>query len=223
MRAGRSETERRYERREQPLPQLGRIRARSMRCWRPMPREPTRERLTFQRMFEELRLRRLSGRLRQRPPLWPGLGATRGRADGRSLRAAVFAPGEAYQFDWSHECVVIDGVTTMAKVAQMRLCHSRMLFVRAYPREAQEMVFDAHEKAFAVLQGRCRARHLRQHEDGGRRGLRRQGAAVQSALRADDEPSSGRADGVHAGGGLGEGAGREPGRHRCADGSSRRA
>ena len=67
----------------------------------------------------------------------------------------AFAPGEAYQFDWSHECVVIDGVTTMAKVAHVRLCHSRMLFVRAYPRESQEMVFDAHEQAFAFFKGAC--------------------------------------------------------------------
>ena len=61
----------------------------------------------------------------------------------------VFAPAEAYHFDWSHECDVIDGVTIMAKIAHMRLCHSRMPFLRAYPRESQEMVFDAHEKAFA--------------------------------------------------------------------------
>jgi transposase len=51
--------------------------------------------------------------------------------------------------------VVIDGVTTMAKVAHVRLCHSRMLFVRAYPRESQEMVFDAHEQAFAFFKGAC--------------------------------------------------------------------
>jgi hypothetical protein len=43
----------------------------------------------------------------------------------------------------------------MAKVAHMRLCHSRMPFLRAYPREAQEMVFDAHEKAFAFFKGAC--------------------------------------------------------------------
>jgi hypothetical protein len=48
-----------------------------------------------------------------------------------------FAPGEAYQFDWSHEGVLIAGVTVTVKVAQVRLCHSRMLFVRAYPRESQ--------------------------------------------------------------------------------------
>ena len=29
------------------------------------------------------------------------------------------------------------------------------MFVRAYPRESQEMVFDAHERAFSVLQGAC--------------------------------------------------------------------
>src|SRR5271166_6233494 len=34
-------------------------------------------------------------------------------------------PGEAYQFDWSHEIVVMDGVTTIVKVAHVRLCHSR--------------------------------------------------------------------------------------------------
>jgi len=66
-----------------------------------------------------------------------------------------FAPGEAYQFDWSHEIVLIGGVTTTVKVAHVRLCHSRMLFVRAYPRESQEMVFDAHDRAFAFFRGAC--------------------------------------------------------------------
>jgi transposase len=66
-----------------------------------------------------------------------------------------FAPGEAYQFDWSHEYALIDGVTTTVKVAHVRLCHSPMMFVRAYPRETQEMVFDAHERAFALFKGAC--------------------------------------------------------------------
>jgi hypothetical protein len=47
-----------------------------------------------------------------------------------------YAPGEAYQFDWSHEIVLINGVTTTVKVAHVRLCHSRMMFVRGlYARE----------------------------------------------------------------------------------------
>jgi transposase len=43
----------------------------------------------------------------------------------------------------------------IVKVAHVRLCHSRMLFVRAYPRETQEMVFDAHDRAFALFKGTC--------------------------------------------------------------------
>src|SRR5258708_12476546 len=31
-----------------------------------------------------------------------------------------------------------------------------MFFVRAYPRETQEMVFDAHDRAFAFFKGTCR-------------------------------------------------------------------
>ena len=65
----------------------------------------------------------------------------------------TFAPGEAYQFDWSHEIVVLDGVTTIVKAAHVRLSHSRMMFVRTYPRETQEMVFDAHDRAFTFFRG----------------------------------------------------------------------
>ena len=67
------------------------------------------------------------------------------REDERTAEAyvpLVFAPGEAYQFDWSHEIVILAGVPTKVKVAQVRLCHSRMPFVRAYRRESQEMVFE---------------------------------------------------------------------------------
>ena len=35
-----------------------------------------------------------------------------------SMRGALsFAPGEAYQFDWSHEIVLINGTTVTVKVA----------------------------------------------------------------------------------------------------------
>jgi hypothetical protein len=57
---------------------------------------------------------------------------------------------------WSHEVVLLNGVTVTVKVAHVRLCHSRMPFVRAYPRETQEMVFDAHDRAFAFFKGACR-------------------------------------------------------------------
>jgi len=66
-----------------------------------------------------------------------------------------FAPGEAYQFDWSHEIVLMNRMPVTVKVAHLRLCHSRMPFVRAYPRESQEMVFDAHARAFEFYRGAC--------------------------------------------------------------------
>jgi transposase len=63
-------------------------------------------------------------------------------------------PNGGDQFDWSH-VVLLSGVTVIVKAAHVRLCHSRMLFVRACPRETQEMVFDAHDRAFALFKGAC--------------------------------------------------------------------
>ena len=37
----------------------------------------------------------------------------------------------------------------------VRLCYSRMMFAGAYMRESQEMVFDAHDRAFAFFKGAC--------------------------------------------------------------------
>ncbi|EKV26574.1 Mobile element protein [Caenispirillum salinarum AK4] len=67
----------------------------------------------------------------------------------------TFLPGEAYQFDWAEEWVILDGVTTKVQVAHLRLSHSRMPYVRVYLRQAQEMVFDAHARAFAFWGGTC--------------------------------------------------------------------
>ena len=64
----------------------------------------------------------------------PVPGAGRRRTSSDAYIPLTFAPGEAFQFDWSHEVVLIKGTTVIVKVAHVRLCHSRMLFVRAYPR-----------------------------------------------------------------------------------------
>ena len=101
----------------------------------------------------------------------------------------------------------MNGVTMVVKAAHMRLCHSRMPFVRVYPRESQEMVFDAHDRGLRVLQRRLHARHQRHYEDGGGDGVSWQGAPVQPALFADVLPLSGRADRLYAGIGLEQGAG----------------
>lgn len=148
-------TEFTYEREVQPRPKLGRWQADLDRLLAGNEGKPARERLSLIRLFEELRGLGYDG----------GYDAVRRYARGwereRSASTAdayvplSFAPGEAYQFDWSHEIVLIHGATVRVKVAHVRLCHSRMLFVRAYPRESQEMVFDAHDRAFAFFKGAC--------------------------------------------------------------------
>jgi len=79
----------------------------------------------------------------------------RGNETAQAYVPLSFAPGEAYQFDWSHEIVLMNRLPVTVKVAHVRLCHSRMPFVRAYPRESQEMVFDAHARAFEFYRGAC--------------------------------------------------------------------
>lgn len=65
----------------------------------------------------------------------------------------LFAPGEAMQFDWSKETAEIGGEVVKLKVAQARLCHSRMTLRIAYYSEAHEMLFDAHWRAFRFFGG----------------------------------------------------------------------
>jgi transposase len=201
-----------YEREVQPLPRLGRWRDDLDRILAGNEGKPSRERLTLIRIFEELRALGYEGgydAVRRYARNWQ---RSRHASSADAFVPLTFAPGEAYQFDWSHEVVLLNGTTVTVKVAHVRLCHSRMLFVRAYPRETQEMVFDAHDRAFAFFRGCVPARALRQHEDGGGDRLHRQGSPLQSPLPADVRALSRRADRLHAVGGLGEGPGGEPGR-----------
>jgi hypothetical protein len=65
----------------------------------------------------------------------------------------LFEPGEAHQFDWSEERLVIGGVWRKILAAHLKLCHSRAFVVQAYPTQSHEMLFDAHAKGFAALGG----------------------------------------------------------------------
>lgn len=65
----------------------------------------------------------------------------------------TFAPGEAFQFDWSEDWAVIGGERTKLMVAQFKLCYSRAFMLRAYPLQTHEMLFDAHNHALAALGG----------------------------------------------------------------------
>jgi transposase len=64
-----------------------------------------------------------------------------------------FAPGEAFQFDWSEDWVKINGVSTKLQIAHFKLSHSRAFFMRAYLTQSHEMLFDAHYHAFIAFGG----------------------------------------------------------------------
>src|ERR1700730_9948590 len=76
-------------------------------------------------------------------------------SNGCSLCSAELCFGRSLPVRLEPRSRPVNGVTVIVKVAHVRLCHSRMLFVRAYPRETQEMVFDAHDRAFALFKGTC--------------------------------------------------------------------
>ncbi|MEM9964146.1 MAG: IS21 family transposase [Asticcacaulis sp.] len=65
----------------------------------------------------------------------------------------AFEAGEAFQFDWSEDWAILDGVRTKLQVAHFKLSHSRAFIVKAYLLQTHEMLFDAHVEAFHVLGG----------------------------------------------------------------------
>ena len=81
--------------------------------------------------------------------------------EGQAVSAKAFVPlsfelGEAYQFDWSEEGLVVGGIYYRLQVAHMKLCASRAFWLVAYPGQGHEMLFDAHTRSFAALGGIAR-------------------------------------------------------------------
>ena len=94
----------------------------------------------------------------------------------------------------------------------MKLSHSRMPFVRAYFRETQELVFDAHDKAFQFYGGVCRRGiydNMKTAVEAIFVGKARQ---YNPSLSADVLTSPDRSCGLHTRLGMGEGSGRKPSR-----------
>ena len=80
------------------------------------------------------------------------------RREQGQVRAQVyiplqFAPGEAFQFDWSEEWVPLGGRRVLLQVAHLKLCYSRAFLLVAYVSQAHEMLFDAHGRAFRIFGG----------------------------------------------------------------------
>ena len=104
-------TEFRYERGTQPLPKIGPWREQIDTVLLANEVKAPRERLTLIRVFEDLRRLGYEGSydaVRRYAKAWR---RKRGAAMAEAYVPLSFAPGEAYQFDWSHEIVVLNGAS----------------------------------------------------------------------------------------------------------------
>ncbi|PHV13146.1 IS21 family transposase, partial [Chitinimonas sp. BJB300] len=113
---------------------------------------PKPDRRTARALFTQIKAEGYQGGYSQ---LTAFIRAWRGRK-GSALHAFVplqFALGEAFQFDWSEEGLVIGGLYRRIQVSHLKLCASRAFWLVAYPSQGHEMLFDAHTRAFMALGG----------------------------------------------------------------------
>ncbi len=145
-----------YDRKVQPRPKLEPFKEKLAAYLKEDSAKPAKQRRTALLLFEQLQREGFDGgydSVRRYVQKW------RKSSTEREVRAFIplsFAPGEAFQFDWSYEQIELAGVNVRIKVAQFRLSHSRMPYCVAYMRETLEMVLDAHVRAFCFFGGACR-------------------------------------------------------------------
>jgi transposase len=120
------------------------------RCLEEDKTAPRKQRHTSHRIFRRLQeelgyrgaestIRRLVGQLRPSLrnvyiPLW-------------------FEPGEAAQVDWGEVIICLNGEKVKAYLFCMRLCHSAMPFVMAFPSQRREAFIEGHISAFEFFGG----------------------------------------------------------------------
>ena len=149
-------TEFTYERKVQPRPRLEPFKEQLARYLTEDGAKPARQRRSAQLLFEELQREGFGGgydSVRRYVQNWRKSNAER---EIKAFIPLSFAPGEAFQFDWSYEQIELAGCNVRVKVAQFRLSHSRMPFCVAYVRETLEILLDAHVRAFEFYGGACR-------------------------------------------------------------------
>jgi hypothetical protein len=117
---GSHKTEHRYERAVQPTPKLGEWVEVLTAILEKEAGLPRRERRSTQRLFEELRGRGYDGAhdsVHRFVMTWRD---ERARVAAQAYVPMSFAPGEAYQFDWSHETITLRGLPLTVKAAYMK-------------------------------------------------------------------------------------------------------
>jgi transposase len=116
-------------------------------------RRPKRDRRTALKLFGELKAAGFDGGYSRVTAF-----VRRWREAGGQTLAKAYVPlrfelGEAFQFDWSEERLLIGGVWRKILAAHLKLCASRAFVLQAYPTQSHEMLFDAHTRSFIALGG----------------------------------------------------------------------
>ncbi len=112
---------------------------------------PKRDRRTALKLFGEIQGAGFTGdysRVTEFVRRWRAQG---GQAKVNAFIPLKFEPGEAFQFDWSEEHLVIGGVWRKVLAAHLKFCASRAFVVSAYPTQGHEMLFDAHTPASRLI------------------------------------------------------------------------
>jgi transposase len=116
-------------------------------------RRPKRDRRTALKLFGELKAAGFDGGYSRVTAF-----VRRWRESGGQVLVKAYVPlrfelGEAFQFDWSEERLLIGGVWRKILAAHLKLCASRAFVLQAYPTQSHEMLFDAHTRSFIALGG----------------------------------------------------------------------
>lgn len=117
--------------------------------------EPVRRRRTSRKLYLELQDEGYSGSYSAVNTFVLNWRREHSHGQSKAFIPLYFAPGEAFQFDWSEEEIELCGTIKRIKVAHIRLCYSRYFLMIAYPNEQLEMVMDAHDEAFKFFGGSC--------------------------------------------------------------------
>jgi transposase len=117
-------------------------------------RRPRRERRTARKHYAQLQAHGFAGSYARVTEFIRAWRTEQGAVSARAAYVPLsFAWGEAFQFDWSEEGLVIGGVWRKVQLAHMKLCASRAFWLVGYPSQGHEMLFDAHTRCLAGLGG----------------------------------------------------------------------
>lgn len=145
-------TEPKYQRLSKPG-KLSEFKDELVRALKADARRPRRDRRTALMLFHAIKAKGYSGGYTAVTDFIRAWHASSGHAVTRAFVPLQFESGDAHQFDWSEEHLVVGGVWRKIMAAHLKLCFSRAFVVQAYPTQSHEMLFDAHARAFAAFNG----------------------------------------------------------------------